>query len=113
MCRAYDGASPYVRLCYRKGARRGEHVPLPPGMVFAGCYPTSAGARRERLTFRLPTPANREDVADMLRYAHCRVADRDGDRLTMVGVRDASHVIARAATFGWRVASRGRDGDGR
>ena len=57
MCMIYgSGERRYVRLCYRKGPRCGEHVPAPEGLpdprTQRGCIPLR-GRRDEMVVFKL------------------------------------------------------------
>lgn len=113
MCRWYSPG--FVRLCYRKGTRRGQRVAMDRAAWEARttrCYgvaslPAGPVGHGAALAFRvgLCHPA---EIEEMRRSAGADVAERDGQVVTLAWKRrrriDAATIVARAASFGWRPA---------
>ncbi len=132
MCRIYTRKNKpaFVRLCYRKGGRAGEHVPVTaeilrtwdPNGDCLSIVPR-ASHRKDRQTmahsarlfmicFRVPSLELEKPVIEsMQRYAEAESCTLDAKTSTVTfhskrGWHNAELVIRRAKSFGWQVYHR-------
>ena len=107
MCRTYETASgSYVRLCYRHGARRGEHVPG--RLEQPGCWPRTrsprltggraAGSRERIRRCSLCSMSTRQQI--------CSTCRKEAERWGVAPEELDKPGATYASTIGSRIAAR-------